>query len=412
MRASGRSGTAGPRRSATSTEQATARVPATGRGPGTRLPGDGHRWTPLPRVLHPWAWWVWALGLAVAASRTTNPLLLLLVIAVVSCVVARRRGSSPWSRAFPAYLVLGAVIIVVRVVLHVLVGFKFGEIVLLRLPVVPLPEWAAGIQLLGTVHLEGLLGAVFEGLRLATLLACVGAANALANPKRALRSMPAALYEVGVAVVVAVSVAPQLVESVLRVRRARRLRGGSGRGFRALRGIAVPVLEDALERSLALAAAMDSRGYARRGEVPTHVARTTAGLMTGGLLGVCLGIYGLLDGSAPALLGTPALVVGVAAAVAGLVLGGRRVTRTRYRPDRWGVPEWLVAACGVQVAVVMLALGGYDPFDLAASLTPLTWPALPLLPAAAIVLAVAPGWLAPEPPDSPARLAATRTGAP
>ena len=30
----------------------------------------------LPRTLHPGAWWLWALGLATAASRTTNPLLL------------------------------------------------------------------------------------------------------------------------------------------------------------------------------------------------------------------------------------------------------------------------------------------------------------------------------------------------
>jgi hypothetical protein len=44
-------------------------------------------------------------------------------------------------------------------VLHVLVGLKFGEIVVLRLPEVTLPSWAAGIQVGGTVYLEGLLAA-------------------------------------------------------------------------------------------------------------------------------------------------------------------------------------------------------------------------------------------------------------
>ena len=34
----------------------------------------------LPRALHPGAWWLWAVGLAAAASRTTNPLLLALVV--------------------------------------------------------------------------------------------------------------------------------------------------------------------------------------------------------------------------------------------------------------------------------------------------------------------------------------------
>ena len=59
----------------------------------------------------------------------------------------------------------------------------------------------AGIELGGPVTAEDLLAALYDGLRLAVLLCCVGAANTLANPKRALRSLPAALYELGVAVV-------------------------------------------------------------------------------------------------------------------------------------------------------------------------------------------------------------------
>ena len=31
---------------------------------------------------------------------------------------------------------------------------------------------------------------------------------------------------------------------------------------------------------------------------------------------------------------------------AGCALGGRRAGRTRYRPDPWALPEWLVVACG------------------------------------------------------------------
>ncbi|HEU5266365.1 MAG TPA: hypothetical protein VFU35_06675, partial [Jatrophihabitans sp.] len=54
----------------------------------------------VPRALHPIAWWVWALGLVVAVTRTTNPLLLILVLAVLAFVVAQRRGDAPWARAF------------------------------------------------------------------------------------------------------------------------------------------------------------------------------------------------------------------------------------------------------------------------------------------------------------------------
>ena len=41
----------------------------------------------LPRDLHPVAWWVWAIGLAAAASFTTNPFLLLLLVGVAAVVV-------------------------------------------------------------------------------------------------------------------------------------------------------------------------------------------------------------------------------------------------------------------------------------------------------------------------------------
>ena len=64
----------------------------------------------------------------------------------------------------------------------------------------------------------------------------------------------------------------------------------------------------------------------------------TGALMLIGMCGVCVGVYAGLDHTAPRVLATPMLVLGVAAAVAGLVLAGRRVDRTRYRPDPWRWP--------------------------------------------------------------------------
>ncbi|RQX16513.1 cobalt ABC transporter permease, partial [Micromonospora chalcea] len=190
---------------------------------------------------------LWALGLATAASHTTNPLPLALLVAVAGLVVVRRRGDAPWALAFRMYVWLGAVIVTMRVVFRIVFGGGQGDHILVRLPEIPLPAWAAGIRLFGPVAAEQILGGFYDGLRLATMLICLGAANALANPKRLLKAVPGALYAIGTAVVVALSVAPQLVESVLRVRRARRLRGASARGMRALRGIALPVLADALD---------------------------------------------------------------------------------------------------------------------------------------------------------------------
>ena len=146
--------------------------------------------------------------MAASASLATNPALLAAHGLVLTGVVMARRDGSPWGRTFRLYAALGAVIVATRVVLHILVGLKFGEHRLLPLPQADLPSWAAGIQLGGTVYLEGALGAALEGARLGMMILAIGAANALASPKRLLKVFPAALHEIGSALVVAVTVAP------------------------------------------------------------------------------------------------------------------------------------------------------------------------------------------------------------
>jgi energy-coupling factor transport system permease protein len=348
----------------------------------------------LPRLLHPVAWWVWAIGLAVAVNRTTNPLLLAIALGVLSFVVASRRLEAPWARAFKYYLALAGVAIVIRVVFRGLFSgpVNRGDHVWLHLPTFA-PDWYSGVRLGGPVTAEAMVAAAADGLRLGAILCCLGAVNVLTNPKRALRALPGALHELGVAVVVALSVAPQLVQSTQRVRRARRLRAGNTRGFRALRGIVIPVLEDALERSLRLAAAMDSRGFGR-GTSDQRTRRTAAVLLLIGLLGLCLGTYGLLDDTTSWWLGAPTLAGAAVVSAAGLAVTGRRVHVTRYRPDPWRTPEWLVAGSGVACATLMYL--DTDGLDL--SVSPLTWPSLPLLPVIAFLVAATAGLTAPVPP--------------
>lgn len=353
----------------------------------------------LPRAVHPLAWWCWALGLAVAASLTTNPLLLGLILTVAGVVVAARRSDAPWARAFRAYLVLGLIVVAIRVVFRIVFGGTTGgaDHVLVRLPQVPLPGFMDGVTLGGAVTTGSVLAAVYDGLRLATLLCCVGAANTLANPKRALRSMPAALYELGVALTVAVTIAPQLVESGQRVRRARKLRGAREKGRRAVRGIAMPVIHDALDRSFALAAAMDSRGYGRTADVPRRTRRITSMLMLLALLGICTGTYAVLDLSTPRVLGAPMLLLGAACAVAGLRLGGRRVPHTRYRPDPWRLAEWCTSVSGAATAVAMIVASHHGIASLNPATSPPAWPTLPLLPVVGIAIALLPAFATPPP---------------
>ncbi len=351
--------------------------------------------------LHPWAWWCWAIGIGLAVSGTTNPLLLALIATAMVAVVMLRRSDAPWARSVRAYLLLSLFVIGMRLFFQILLGGGHGETVLFTLPQIPLPDWAAGIQLGGPVTAEALASTLYDALRLAVMLLCIGAANALANPRQALRSVPAALYEASVAVVIALSVAPQLIESVQRVRRARRLRGSSSTSLKVLGTIAMPVLADAVERSMALAAGMESRGFGRTRGLPV---KGTLPLMLVSSMVATAGVFLLLSTDYWQLsLGL--LVAGIAAAALGLRLAGRRLRVTAYRPHPWRTRETLVAASGVLAAVVVLGLGWLDPDTLSplvASLLdpgalapgtdPLVWPALslPMLVVVGLVLAPIP----------------------
>jgi energy-coupling factor transport system permease protein len=352
------------------------------------------------RWLHPGAWWLWALGLAAAASRTSNPLALGLLIGAAAIVVRARRPDAPWARSFALFLVLGAVVVAIRVVTQMIFGTGASGALLFTLPEIELPAFFAGVSLGGPVYAGDLVVGFVEGLRLATMLICLGAAASLASPSRMLKAVPAALYELGVAVVVALTVAPQVVTDLLRVRSAQRLRGRRVRGLRGWWSAALPVINGSLERSIQLAAAMDSRGYGRTAQVPAPVRFATQAVLLLGVGGIILGLYGSLSGGQAAAFGPPVVVVGASVAAVGLALAGRRQIRTRYRPDPWGLPEWLVASCGVVTASTFVALAAQPGAVLTMPVAPLALPALPIAAAVIGLVATGPALLAPPVPEA------------
>lgn len=350
------------------------------------------------RALHPVAWWLWALALAAAASRTLNPLLLGTIIGVAALVVAARRSEAPWASSFRAFLILGVAVLGVRLVFEALFGAPLPGTTVLTLPELTLPGWMAGARLGGEVTLEALVAALYSGLQLVAILACVGAANALANPTRLLKSVPGALYEVGVAVVVALTLVPSALTHLQQVREARRLRGQPSRGIRSVARTSTAVLAGALERSLALAAAMDSRGFGRLRELPAGERRVTATLTLTGLVALLVGAYALLDASTPPLGATALLGFGVVVSLTGLHRANRRAVRTVYRPDPWRWPETATVASGLVATAAYTAAAVLAPTSMLPVTSPLTWPALPLLPLLATLLAAAPALIAPPVP--------------
>lgn len=374
------------------------------------------RVSPVPGA-HPWAWWAWGLSAAICISLSINPLFVVLVITSVLTVALLRRGDDLWARSLRFYLVLAGIVIAIRLFFRIVFSTSGGGPVLFTLPSIALPDWVAGFGIGGPVTSVAVLSALYSGLQLAGLLLCVGAINTLANPRTALKSVPAALQQASVAIVIALSVAPQLVVAMVRIGRAHRLRGGRTRGLRAIRGRVVPILADALDRSLVLATAMESRGFGRSNQ--PGLATTSGGararrprraldvLLVVAVMTMVSATYLIFTTSAntrydlgPAqvqasVLGWCALGVGAGLVVLGLWLLGRTRTLTRYRPQRWRWYDTTVVALGLgalTLSVVMLAI---DPAT--ATSSPKRWPELHPLMVLVAVLLVLPAWVAPLP---------------
>ena len=212
----------------------------------------------MKRSLHPLTMWIWALLLITAVVLTDTAWVALGAIGVATVLVRVRSDGSPWGRSYWIALRIGAVILVIRAVVGILIGVPIPGRTLFTVPIIDLPSWMPGIRLGGAVTLERLSSSLHEGLIIATVIALFGAATSLTSPHKVLRTLPFFIYEIGITLVIATSLFPQLAQSARRIRLAQQLRGHEKVSWR---GLAIPLLEESLSRSLQLAASMDSRGF-------------------------------------------------------------------------------------------------------------------------------------------------------
>ena len=210
------------------------------------------------KTLHPLTWWIWSLLTIGAVIHADSSWLAGSAVAVAAILVWRFAAAAPWAKSFWFSLKIGVFILIIRTIIGVLIGVPIPGTKLVTVPIVPLPHWLAGIRIGGVITQERLLSSIHEGLIIISVISLFGAAVSLTSPHKLLRVTPVAIYEFGVATVIATSALPNLVQSISRIRRARALRGDEKPSWRS---IALPLLEDSLSRSLELAAAMDARGF-------------------------------------------------------------------------------------------------------------------------------------------------------
>ena len=308
--------------------------------------------------IHTGSWWLLAICLAIAAGLTRNFFVLVAVIGFALLVIRICREDAPWSRSIGFYLRLAGFVIAVRLLFRLVFNFAGAapDDVLFSLPSVTLNLGIGNqVVLFGDISSMSMQAALIDGLRLSAIIVAIGLANSLANPRKLLKSTPSALYEIATALSVAINLAPQLIASLQRVRRARGLRGGS-RGLGSLRGIVIPVLEDTIEQSLQLAASMDARGFGRkgsRGRGEVMLARVSG---FGAVVLSGIGVYVLLAVAGNSALGLGLIAAAFALGALTVKLSSLRKTRTKFRREPWRPGNWVIVL--LAAAIMGCALTG------------------------------------------------------
>lgn len=214
-----------------------------------------------PRALAVWS----AAGLAISLSSGNPVYRVIVLLCGLSLLVARgRRG--PGGRAL---VVAIGVTSLVATLVTVLLSHT-GSHVLLRLP--------RGIPVVGgALTLEALVFGAATGLGIAAAMLAVAPLTLVCEPHELVDALPAPLARTGAAVGAALNLIPGTVRSATEIRDAQRMRGWRARRVGDWPAVAVPVMLTAIEGSLALAEAMEARGYGSG--VRTHLSRSRWSLL-------------------------------------------------------------------------------------------------------------------------------------
>ncbi len=306
------------------------------------------------RLFRAQAWGVWLLagGVLVLSARNPFYLTLLLAISRVVAVACATGAAGPRLR----YGRIALLILLFSTLFNMLTA-HVGEMVLLTLPA---GWWLIG----GPVTLEAAVYGFITGLSLVTLLSFFVAFNAIVPTGELIGLAPAALYELGLVLLLAITYVPETGRQLQRIREAQAIRGHRLRGLRDWQPIVVPLLISGLERAMNLSETMVARGFGSVAYVATPW-RVRLGLLVGlalALAGALRLAWGYADGWA--LIGAGVVAVGLSYRAL-----SRRATRTRYRPRPWTWADTTVVAGALLPLLLLLPLPvlagvalGYEPY--------------------------------------------------
>ena len=307
--------------------------------------------------LHPGSWWLVAIALISLASSASLQFLMVQVLILASLgLLIREQTSMAASAKLYVFLAIG--VFATRVFFRLIFNYEppgaLGETqVVIGIPRLEIQfGWLGSIKLFGEMSAASFTSAITDGLRLAAIILSVGLANTLAAPKRLISAVPSALYELAIALSIALNFAPSIISGFERVRRVQRLRG-QAKKQQLIKRVLIPVLEDALSQSFDLAASMANRGFGRRTQLsPTRklLFRVVA-IFTLISFAISTSLWVASDQIFAASI---ALFSGVLGAVFAIRIAAPHQKRTLIHPLRFTLVDWLVSFSSISIAAAAI----------------------------------------------------------
>lgn len=346
-------------------------------------------------MYHAKAWVLWLLAALMPVILTKNPFYLLIAILAVSINYVSLGRSSPSAQGWAGFLRIGLILVFFSMAFNLLF-VSAGNSVLFTLPklhwrMATLSQQPVLIQIGGAITLESLVYGLMTGLALMGVLITFATFNTVVDHYQLLRGTPRFLYQSAIVASIAITFVPQMVMAQREIREAQALRGHRFRRIRDLPPLFVALLAEGLERSITLAESMDARGFG--GQPSARAAQSD--LLLKSIIALALVI---IASGAFALsyfpdknLGSMTMLMGGGMLVAALWMVGQSVQRSRYRRDRWGRHDTLVAIASIISMGSILGTWAIHRSALVFYPYPqLVWPAFDPLIGVAILLIVTP----------------------
>ena len=196
------------------------------------------------------AWAAWSAAALVMVLSSTNPVYrgLVLLVALNALFVLRRPDT-----ALRPLLIAVAVAAVIAVVLNVVLSHTGAHVLF------TVPAQVPGVG--GPVTAESVVYGLDVALGIAAAVLSVAPLSRVLHPHDLLDAFPRPLQRTAALTGAAMNIVPAVARNALAISEAQRMRGSAGTRVRDWHAVAAPVVLSALDDSMQLAEAMESRAF-------------------------------------------------------------------------------------------------------------------------------------------------------